>query len=210
LDLASGLPQVLSETTGSATTSYAYAGGPLQIDQSGTTYLYLADTVGSVPPDHGRQALSPDRIRPALQASEPGPAIAGSDRWPVRILPCLLPVAGLEPRTPTSRADRHYGFIVSLARCSTPGECLRVWRHGRSNAGERCQADRPANGVVKRLDRGTDNNDSAPSGRPHHTGVAVKFICISSLNQDRIGRLILLTEHRRRVAATAASTRAAN
>jgi YD repeat-containing protein len=48
LDLASGLPQVLSETTGSATTSYAYGTGPLEIDKSGTTYWYLTDTLGSV------------------------------------------------------------------------------------------------------------------------------------------------------------------
>jgi RHS repeat-associated protein len=48
LDLASGLPQVLSETKGSAVTSYVYAGTPLELDQSGTTYWYLADTLGSV------------------------------------------------------------------------------------------------------------------------------------------------------------------
>jgi RHS repeat-associated protein len=48
LDLASGLPQVLAETTGSATSAYAYAAGPLEIDQSGTTYWYLSDTLGSV------------------------------------------------------------------------------------------------------------------------------------------------------------------
>jgi RHS repeat-associated protein len=39
---------VLSETTGSATTSYAYGAGPLEIDKSGTTYWYLTDTLGSV------------------------------------------------------------------------------------------------------------------------------------------------------------------
>ena len=48
LDLASGLPQVLAETTGSSTSAYAYAGGPLEIDQAGTTYWYLSDTLGSV------------------------------------------------------------------------------------------------------------------------------------------------------------------
>jgi RHS repeat-associated protein len=48
LDLASGLPQVLTETTGSAVSSYAYAGGPLELDRSGTTYWYLSDTLGSV------------------------------------------------------------------------------------------------------------------------------------------------------------------
>ena len=39
---------MLSETTGSTTTSYAYAGGPLELDRSGTTYWYLSDTLGSV------------------------------------------------------------------------------------------------------------------------------------------------------------------
>jgi RHS repeat-associated protein len=48
LDLASGLPQVLSETALTATTSYAYGGGPLEFDRSGSTYWYLADTLGSV------------------------------------------------------------------------------------------------------------------------------------------------------------------
>ncbi len=47
LDLASGLPQVLAETTGSSTSAYAYAGGPLEIDQAGTTYWYLTDTLGT-------------------------------------------------------------------------------------------------------------------------------------------------------------------
>jgi RHS repeat-associated protein len=48
LDLASSLPQVLTETSGSAITSYAYAGGPLELDQSGATNWYLTDTLGSV------------------------------------------------------------------------------------------------------------------------------------------------------------------
>jgi RHS repeat-associated protein len=48
LDLASNLPQVLSETTGGATSAYAYAGGALEIDRSGTSYWYLDDTLGSV------------------------------------------------------------------------------------------------------------------------------------------------------------------
>ena len=65
------------------------------------------------------------------------------------------------------------------------------------------------NGVVKRLDRGTDKDDSGPGDRPRHTEVAVKFTRITSLDQDRIVRLILLTEHRRRVAATAGATPAA-
>jgi RHS repeat-associated protein len=47
LDLASSLPQVLTETAGSAVTAYAYGAGPLELDRS-TTYWYLADTLGSV------------------------------------------------------------------------------------------------------------------------------------------------------------------
>ena len=56
-------------------------------------------------------------------------------------------------------------------------------------------------GVVKRLGPGTDDGDSGANGRPSHNEVAVKFTRITSLDQDRIVRLILLTEHRRRVAA---------
>ncbi len=48
LDLASSLPQVIAETTAGATAAYAYAGGALELDRSGTTYWYLADTLGSV------------------------------------------------------------------------------------------------------------------------------------------------------------------
>lgn len=48
LDLASGLPQVLTETAGSAVTTYAYGAGPLELDKSGTTYWYQPDTLGSV------------------------------------------------------------------------------------------------------------------------------------------------------------------
>ncbi len=48
LDLASSLPQVLTETAGSSVTTYAYGGGPLELDKSGTTYWYLSDTLGSV------------------------------------------------------------------------------------------------------------------------------------------------------------------
>jgi hypothetical protein len=47
LDLASALPQVISETTGSATSFTAFAGGPLELDQAGTTYWYQSDTLGS-------------------------------------------------------------------------------------------------------------------------------------------------------------------
>jgi c-di-GMP-binding flagellar brake protein YcgR len=59
------------------------------------------------------------------------------------------------------------------------------------------------NGVVRRLDRGTDDADSGPTERPQQADVAVQFTRITSLDQDRIVRLILLTEHRRRTAATA-------
>jgi RHS repeat-associated protein len=48
LDLASGLPQVLSETTGASTSTYAYAGGPLELDIAGSTNWYLTDPLGSV------------------------------------------------------------------------------------------------------------------------------------------------------------------
>ncbi len=48
LDLASSLPQVIAETKGSSTTTYAFAGSPLEIDQAGTTYWYQDDTLGSV------------------------------------------------------------------------------------------------------------------------------------------------------------------
>lgn len=58
------------------------------------------------------------------------------------------------------------------------------------------------NGVVQRLGRVTDG-DSGRDGGPIRTEVAVKFTRITSLDQDRIVRLILLTDHRRRVAATA-------
>jgi PilZ domain len=60
-------------------------------------------------------------------------------------------------------------------------------------------------GVVRRLGRGADwgANDDAlgPNGRRSQTEVAVAFTRITSLDQDRIVRLILLTEHRRREAA---------
>ena len=62
------------------------------------------------------------------------------------------------------------------------------------------------NGVVRRLAHGIDYGDSAPGSRPQHTEVAVKFTRITSLDQDRIVRLILLAEHRRRVAAGAEAT----
>jgi RHS repeat-associated protein len=48
LDLASSLPQVIAETKGSSTTTYAFAGSALEIDQAGTTYWYQDDTLGSV------------------------------------------------------------------------------------------------------------------------------------------------------------------
>jgi c-di-GMP-binding flagellar brake protein YcgR len=59
------------------------------------------------------------------------------------------------------------------------------------------------NGVVKRVDGTTDYGDSIPSGPHAHAEVAVKFTRITSLDQDRIVRLIMVAEHRRRVAAEA-------
>jgi c-di-GMP-binding flagellar brake protein YcgR len=62
------------------------------------------------------------------------------------------------------------------------------------------------NGVVKRLAQQTDQGDSVPGSRPQRTEVAVKFTRITSLDQDRIVRIILLAEHRRRLAAMAGQT----
>jgi c-di-GMP-binding flagellar brake protein YcgR len=62
------------------------------------------------------------------------------------------------------------------------------------------------NGVVKRLARQNDRGDSVPGIQPHYTEVAVKFTRITSLDQDRIVRIILLAEHRRRQAAMAGQT----
>ena len=59
------------------------------------------------------------------------------------------------------------------------------------------------NGVVKRLGRVAGHGEPGSSSRPHYAEVGVKFTRITSLDQDRIVRLILLTEHRRRVAAAA-------
>jgi c-di-GMP-binding flagellar brake protein YcgR len=56
-------------------------------------------------------------------------------------------------------------------------------------------------GVVKRLGRGFNDGESEANGQPDHSEVAVKFTRITTLDQDRIVRLILLTEHRRREAA---------
>lgn len=88
LDLASGLPRVLSETTGSATTSYAYAARPLEIDQSGTTYWYLSDTLRR----SGRTASTSARQ----------PSRGHSDRPGARRLPAVPPHAGV-PSPPGSR-----------------------------------------------------------------------------------------------------------
>ena len=67
------------------------------------------------------------------------------------------------------------------------------------------------NGVVRRLARVVDEGEPRPNGgpngqygpyvRPARAEVAVKFTRITSLDQDRIVRLILLAEHRRREAA---------
>jgi len=56
-------------------------------------------------------------------------------------------------------------------------------------------------GVVKRVTAGA--SASQRPGRPESTEAAVKFTRITTLDQDRIVRLILLTEHRRREAAMA-------
>jgi c-di-GMP-binding flagellar brake protein YcgR len=58
-------------------------------------------------------------------------------------------------------------------------------------------------GVVKRVEFVTLGNDSLQPGRPAPTEAAVKFTRITTLDQDRIVRLILLTEHRRREYALA-------
>jgi hypothetical protein len=59
-------------------------------------------------------------------------------------------------------------------------------------------------GVVRRLGLAADWNVNdgsyGPTARRRQTEVAVAFTRITSLDQDRIVRLILLTEHRRREA----------
>jgi c-di-GMP-binding flagellar brake protein YcgR len=57
------------------------------------------------------------------------------------------------------------------------------------------------NGVVRRLGQVAGDGGSGANGASGHTEVAVKFTRITSLDQDRIVRFILLTEHRRREAA---------
>jgi hypothetical protein len=58
-------------------------------------------------------------------------------------------------------------------------------------------------GVVRRSCAATDEGSPNPAGNLPRTEVGVMFTRITSLDRDRIVRLILLTEHRRRVAATA-------
>jgi c-di-GMP-binding flagellar brake protein YcgR len=58
-------------------------------------------------------------------------------------------------------------------------------------------------GVVKRIARRSAESDSEAPGQPELTEAAVKFTRITTLDQDRIVRLILLTEHRRRESALA-------
>jgi RHS repeat-associated protein len=48
LDLASSLPQVLSEDSDTTFADYVYGIGPLEQEREGTTYWYLTDTLGSV------------------------------------------------------------------------------------------------------------------------------------------------------------------
>jgi c-di-GMP-binding flagellar brake protein YcgR len=57
------------------------------------------------------------------------------------------------------------------------------------------------NGVVRRLGRATDDLAIGSDDRVNQTEVAVKFTRITAFDQDRIVRLILLAEHRRRLAA---------
>jgi hypothetical protein len=66
-------------------------------------------------------------------------------------------------------------------------------------------------GVVKRLGRLACEGDGQVGhpDRPGQAEVAVKFTRITSLDQDRIARLILLTEHQRREAARRAPNRTA-
>ena len=59
------------------------------------------------------------------------------------------------------------------------------------------------NGVVKRLGPRVNDGESGPHGQPTCTEVGVMFTRITALDQDRIVRLILLAEHRRREASTA-------
>jgi hypothetical protein len=58
-------------------------------------------------------------------------------------------------------------------------------------------------GVVRRVARGCQEGDSSPSEQLGPTEAAVKFTRITALDQDRLVRLLLLTEHRRRMAALA-------
>jgi hypothetical protein len=59
------------------------------------------------------------------------------------------------------------------------------------------------NGVVKRVDETTDSGGSISRGQGDTTEVAVQFTRITSLNQERIVRLIMVAEQRRRIAAAA-------
>jgi RHS repeat-associated protein len=80
LDLASSLPQVLTETAGSSVTSYAYGRAPLELDKSGTTYWYMTDTLGSVrlvtdstgatPATYNYQAFGPTRTSTGTLAND--------------------------------------------------------------------------------------------------------------------------------------------
>ena len=125
LDLASGLPQVLTETAGSAVTAYAYAGGPFELDRSGATNWYLTDTSAagygwsptppgpappptptvpsarSVPP----QALCPTRS--ASAASGPIPSRVWSSSGPAPTTPRSAPSCSATPgASPPPTASR--------------------------------------------------------------------------------------------------------
>jgi c-di-GMP-binding flagellar brake protein YcgR len=55
-------------------------------------------------------------------------------------------------------------------------------------------------GVVTRV-QGAQDGSTGPSGQPGRPEVAVKFTRITAVDQDRIVRFILITEHRRREAS---------
>ena len=65
-------------------------------------------------------------------------------------------------------------------------------------------------GVVKRVDGTADHGDSLPNGQSGHAEVAVQFTRITSLDQERIVRLIMVSEHRRRMAAAVAAAAVAS
>lgn len=59
------------------------------------------------------------------------------------------------------------------------------------------------NGVVKRVDETIDHGGSISRRPGDSTEVGVQFTRITSLDPERIVRLIMVAEHRRRIAAAA-------